>query len=143
MELQNEEVFSILTGKISSAINRTFLREFTNEGIEITTEQWSVMACLWQKDKVTQQALCTQTAKDKPSMTRLIDKLEKANLVTRVSDHYDRRTNLIHLTESGTALQLKASEIVNSIATKTLNKITEEELNTCRIVLKKIMSNLK
>ena len=143
IELQNEEVFSILTGKISSAINRTFLRSFANEGIEITTEQWSVLACLWQKDKVTQQALCTLTLKDKPSMTRLIDKLEKANLVTRVSDHYDRRTNLIHLTEMGTALQIKASEIVNTIATKTLNNISEEELNTCRMVLKKIMSNLK
>jgi DNA-binding MarR family transcriptional regulator len=143
IELQNEEVFSILTGKISTAINRTFLREFANEGIEITTEQWSVMACLWQKDKVTQQALCTLTTKDKPSMTRLIDKLERANLVTRVSDHYDRRTNLIHLTQAGTALQIKASEIVNSIATKTLNNISEEELNTCRIVLKKIMFNLK
>ena len=143
IELQNEEVFSILTGKISSAINRTFLRAFANEGIEITTEQWSVLACLWQKDKVTQQALCTLTSKDKPSMTRLIDKLEKANLVTRVSDHYDRRTNLIHLTETGTSLQIKASEIVNSIAIKTLNNISEEELNVCRVVLKKIMSNLK
>ncbi|MEI8087738.1 MAG: MarR family transcriptional regulator [Paludibacter sp.] len=143
IELQNEEVFSILTGKISSAINRTFLRQFANEGIEITTEQWSVLACLWQKDKVTQQALCTLTSKDKPSMTRLIDKLEKANLVTRVSDHYDRRTNLIHLTETGLALQIKASEIVNMIAIRTLNNISEEELNTCRVVLKKIMSNLK
>ncbi|MEI7504503.1 MAG: MarR family transcriptional regulator [Paludibacter sp.] len=143
IELQNEEVFSILTGKISSAINKTFLREFANEGIEITTEQWSVLACLWQKDKVTQQAICTLTSKDKPSMTRLIDKLEKANLVTRVSDHYDRRTNLIHLTETGLALQIKASEIVNMIAIRTLNNISEEELNTCRVVLKKIMSNLK
>jgi DNA-binding MarR family transcriptional regulator len=143
IELQNEEVFSILTGKISSAINRTFLRAFANEGIEITTEQWSVLACLWQKDKVTQQALCTLTSKDKPSMTRLIDKLEKANLVTRVSDHYDRRTNLIHLTETGLALQIKASEIVNMIAIRTLNNISEEELNICRVVLKKIMSNLK
>jgi len=143
IELQNEEVFSILTGKISSAINRAFLRAFTSEGIEISTEQWSVLACLWQKDKVTQQTLCTLTAKDKPSMTRLIDKLEKTNLVTRVSDHYDRRTNLIHLTQAGSALQVKASEIVNSIAMRTLNGITEEELNTSRVVLKKIMSNLK
>lgn len=143
IELQNDEVFSILTGKISSAINRTFLREFTNEGIEITTEQWSVLACLWQKDKVTQQALCTLTAKDKPSMTRLIDKLEKANLVSRVSDHNDRRINLIHLTQEGVALQQKASEIVNRISTKTLNNISEQELNTLRVVLKKIMGNLK
>ena len=142
-QLQNDEIFKILVGKISTAINRTFLRAFANEGMEITTEQWSVLACLWQKDKVTQQKLCDITAKDKPSMTRLIDKLEKRNLVTRVSDHNDRRINLIHLTVAGSALQQKATEIVQMVATKTLNDITESELNTSRIVLKKIMANLK
>ena len=142
-QILDDEVFSILTGKISTAINRTFLRAFANKGIEITTEQWSVLACLWKKDKVTQQELCDLTSKDKPSMTRLIDKLEKRNLVTRVSDHNDRRTNLIHLTNAGNDLQLKATEIVQQVATKTLNHITEEELNPSRIVLKKIMANLK
>lgn len=141
--LHNDEIFSILTGKVSTAINRTFLRTFANEGIEISTEQWSVLACLWQKDKVTQQTLCSLTLKDKPSMTRLIDKLEKRNLVTRVSDHYDRRINLIHLTETGTSLKQKATELVQQIATKTLNNITEEELNIARVVLKKIMLNLE
>ena len=143
IQLQNDEVFNILVGKISTAINRTFLRTFAAEGIEITTEQWSVLACLWQKDKVTQQALCSLTAKDKPSMTRLIDKLEKRNLVTRVSDHNDRRINLIHLTDTGIALQQKATELVQKIAEKTLNNISDEELDLSRIVLKKIIANLK
>ncbi len=141
-QLHNEEVFTILTGRISNAINRTFLRAFANEGIDITTEQWSVLACLWDKDKVTQQTLCSLTSKDKPSITRLIDKLEKRNLVTRVSDHNDRRINLIHLTESGAKLQHKATEIVQNIAQRTLRNISEEELNFSRTILKKIMDNL-
>lgn len=143
MKLQNDEVFNVLVGKISGAINRTFLRAFTAEGIDITTEQWSVLACLWEKDKVTQQTLCNLTAKDKPSMTRLIDKLEKQNLVTRVSDYNDRRINLIHLTSNGATLQEKANEIVQNITTKTLKGITDEEINFVRIALKKIMVNLK
>lgn len=142
-QLHNDEVFTILTGKISNAINRTFLRAFASEGIDITTEQWSVLACLWNKDKVTQQSLCTLTSKDKPSMTRLIDNLEKRNLVTRVSDHSDRRINLIHLTEAGTRLQAKTTEIVQRVASRTLQNITEEELNVSRSILKKIMSNLE
>ncbi|MEI6754511.1 MAG: MarR family winged helix-turn-helix transcriptional regulator [Paludibacter sp.] len=141
--LQNNEIFDILAGKISTAINRTFLRAFATEGIEISTEQWSVLACLWRKDKVTQQTLCNLTAKDKPSMTRLIDKLEKNNLVTRVSDFNDRRINLIHLTNAGTALQDKATELVQKIVDKTLSNIPEDELNISREVLRKIMANLK
>ena len=143
LQLQNDELFNILVGKISTAINRTFLRAFANEGIEITTEQWSVMACLWQRDKVTQQALCSLTLKDKPSMTRLIDKLERRNLVTRVADHNDRRINLIHLTETGTELQQRATNLVEELVSKALNGITEEELIVSRVVLKKIMTNLK
>ena len=142
-QLHTDEVFTILTGKISTAINRTFLRAFALEGVNISTEQWSFLACLWQKDKVTQQALCTLTLKDKPSMTRLIDNLEKRNLVIRVADHNDRRINLIHLTDAGMTLQAKATEIVQKIASKTLNNITDEELNICRSVLKKIMTNLQ
>jgi len=142
-EINSDEVFSILVGKVSTAINRTFLRAFAIEGIDISTEQWSVLACLWKKDKVTQQTLCSITSKDKPSMTRLIDKLEKRNLVTRVSDHNDRRINLIHLTDSGSALQKKATELVQKIVTKTLKNISEDEMNTARIVLKKIMANLE
>lgn len=141
--IHNDELFDILVGKISAAINRTFLRSFVAEGIDISTEQWSVMACLWKEDKVTQQKLCELTAKDKPSMTRLIDKLEKSRLVTRVSDPTDRRTNIIHLTSAGVALQAKATEIVMRVANRTLNGISEAELNTSRTVLKKIMANLK
>lgn len=141
--LHTDEVFTILTGKISTAINRTFLRAFALEGVDITTEQWSVLACLWKKDGVTQQALCGLTLKDKPSMTRLIDNLEKRNLVIRMADSKDRRINLIHLTQSGIALQVKATEIVQKIASKTLSQISDEELNVCRSVLKKIMTNLQ
>jgi DNA-binding MarR family transcriptional regulator len=143
VQVHEDEVFSILTGKVSNAINRTFLRSFAQQGIDITTEQWSVMACLWKKDKVSQQTLCSLTSKDKPSMTRLIDNLEKRSLVMRMADKNDRRNNLIHLTDDGYKLQQKATDIVQNIATKTLNEITENELNVCRVVLKKIMTNLQ
>jgi len=141
--VQNNELFDILVGKISGAINRAFLRAFAAEGIDISTEQWSVLACLWKEDGVTQQDLCNMTAKDKPSMTRLIDKLEKAKLVVRVSGQVDRRINLIQLTEAGIQLEQRANRLVKEVADKTLNNITDEELNMSRIVLKKIMANLK
>lgn len=136
------ELLDILNGKISSAINRTLLRSFAQDNVDITPEQWSVMACLWNKDKVTQQSLCTHTSKDKPSITRLIDKLEKRNFVVRVSDPTDRRINLIHLTVAGAELQKKATEIIQRVIETTLSDITEEEMNFFRKILRKILMNL-
>ncbi len=141
--LHEDEVFDILTGKISGAINRTLLRAFSKENIDISTEQWTVMACLWNKDKVTQQSLCDITAKDKPSMTRLIDKLEKRNFVVRVSDPTDRRINLIHLTQAGIDLKKRSSALVKQVAERTLAEISDQELDLARQVLKKIMKNLQ
>ncbi len=141
--IKDKEIFDILTGKVSGVINRTLLRAFALESIDITTEQWSVLSCLWEKDKVTQQTLCNLTRKDKPSMTRLIDKLEKNGFVVRVSDSSDRRINLIHLTRKGAEMRIKATNIVQKIVKKALSGITNEDLNKSRNVLLQIMKNLE
>lgn len=144
MEMIEEyEVFDILTGKISGSINRTLLRAFANGGINITTEQWSVMACLWNEDNVTQQTLCNLTRKDKPSMTRLIDNLERLNLVKRVSDANDRRKNMIHLTEKGREIMPKTRQIVRQVVEKAVHNIDTKDITLGRTLLKRIMANLE
>lgn len=140
--IKDKEIFDILTGKVTGVINRTLLRAFSGESIDMSTEQWSVLSCLWQKDKVTQQTLCDLTRKDKPSMTRLIDKLEKNNLVVRVSHASDRRINLIHLTEKGIGMRQKTTDVVQRIVQKALTGISDDDIGNARRVLLKIMSNL-
>ena len=111
-------IFAILNGKVSAAINRKLSRNFRQNGLEITPEQWTVLIFLWEKDGVTQQELCNATFKDKPSMTRLIDNMERQHLVVRISDKKDRRTNLIHLTKDGKELEERARVIANPDPTK-------------------------
>ncbi len=111
-------IFAILNGKVSAAINRKLYRNFRQNGLEITPEQWTVLIFLWEKDGVTQQELCNATFKDKPSMTRLIDNMERQHLVVRISDKKDRRTNLIHLTKDGKELEERARVIANQTLKK-------------------------
>ena len=47
-------IFAILNGKVSAAINRKLSRNFRQNGVEITPEQWTVLLFLWEKDGVTQ-----------------------------------------------------------------------------------------
>ena len=70
-------IFAILNGKVSTAISRKLHRNFRQNGIEISPEQWTILLSLWEKDGITQQELCNATFKDKPSMTRLIDNMER------------------------------------------------------------------
>ena len=142
MQVNEQEVFSILTGKISSTINRALLRAFASQNLNVTTEQWSVLSCLWHKDKITQQQLCDLTHKDKPSMTRLLDNLEKNKIVVRVAHPTDRRVNLIHLTTKGAEMKEKITEVVSDVVDKALNGINAKEIEISREVLIKIIENL-
>lgn len=142
MQVNEREVFSILTGKISSTINRALLRAFSQEDLHITTEQWSILSCLWKEDKVTQSDLCDLTRKDKPSMTRLIDNLQRSKIVVRVPHATDRRVNLIHLTQYGASLREKVTAVVQSVVDKALKDVSESEIMVARTVLNKIIANL-
>lgn len=136
-------LFTILNGKVSMAINRRFYRDFKKAGLEFTPEQWTVLSCLWNKEGVTQQELCNLTFKDKPSMTRLIDNLEKQGYVIRASDSEDRRTNLIYLTNKGKKNKSKATETVLNVMKEALNGIESEEIDAAKNVLIKVFDNLK
>jgi DNA-binding MarR family transcriptional regulator len=134
-------IFAILNGKVSAAINRKLYRNFRQGGLEITPEQWTVLIYLWEKDGVTQQELCNATFKDKPSMTRLIDNMEKVHLVVRISDKNDRRTNLIHLTRTGKELEKRARVIANETLREALQDITIKELEVSQEVLRKVFNS--
>ena len=95
------------------------------------------------KRGVTQQELCNATYKDKPSMTRLIDNMERMHLVVRISDKSDRRINLIHLTKTGKELEEKARYVANRTLKEALYGLTTEELRISQNVLRKIFTNTK
>ena len=136
-------IFAILNGKVSAAINRKLYRNFRQYNVDITPEQWTVLLYLWEKDGVTQQELCNATFKDKPSMTRLIDNMERLNLVVRISGKTDRRINQIHLTKTGRDLEEKSRFIANKTLKEALRGLSVEELSISQEVLRKVFLNTK
>lgn len=147
MNLQDEQdlglIFPIINGKVSMAINRMLYRNFRKEGLDITPEQWTVLAFLWREDGVTQQTLCNSTFKDKPSMTRLIDNLVKQKLVYRSMSVKDRRSNFIYLTDSGKDIEAKANKAVYATMNASLANIDEEGIKQVRLILSTVFGNIK
>lgn len=143
MQQDLEFIFPIISGKVSTAINRILFRNFKRENLDITPEQWTVLAFLWKEDGVTQQRLCDATYKDKPSMTRLIDNLVKQNLVVRKSSPTDRRSNHIYITPEGRSIEERANAAVNDAVEKALVGIDDEGIERIRVVLKLIFGNIQ
>ncbi|EGK02973.1 MULTISPECIES: MarR family winged helix-turn-helix transcriptional regulator [Dysgonomonas] len=136
-------IFPIINGKVSMAINRMMYRNLRKEGLDITPEQWTVLAFLWREDGVTQQTLCNSTFKDKPSMTRLIDNLAKQNLVYRNASTIDRRSNYIFLTDLGKSIKDKANKAVYQTMDAALAGIDEDGLKQVRFLLAAVFGNIR
>jgi len=138
-----ELVFGIISGRVSTALNRRLYRDFRNNGITLTPEQWMVLQFLSLKDGISQQELATITYKDRPGITRMLDNLEKTSLIARLADKSDKRSNLIHLTKAGLSVHQKAKSIVLKTMQDALVGISETEIKAGEIILKKIFKNLE
>jgi DNA-binding MarR family transcriptional regulator len=126
----------------STAVARRLQKNFRLAGLEITIEQWSVLYHLWKQDGMSQQELCNRTFRDKPSITRLIDNLEKQKLVKRMPSKEDRRINLVCLTESAKLLQDKTIELANQTMDEALIGVGKNEIEIVKQVFQKVYDNL-
>ena len=71
---------------LNSRIKKCFFDKLQENGINITPEQFLVLDILWKEQSLSQQNIADIIQKDKNSVTKIIDSLEKKNLVRRVVD---------------------------------------------------------
>ena len=142
-QFKRGELYSFITGKASTAVARRLQKNFKQAGIEITIEQWSVLYHLWKQDGLSQQQLCDATFRDKPSITRLVDNLEKLKLVRRVPSKDDRRSNLIYITPEANHLQTRTMEVANQTLNEALEGVTNGQIEIAKEVLHMVYENLK
>ncbi len=142
-QFKKGELYSFITGKASTAIARRLQKKFNEAGLSITIEQWSVLYHLWKQEGISQQELCNATFRDKPSITRLVDNLEKLNLVKRVASEHDRRINLIFLTKQAQKLQDQTMQLADETLNEALVTVPTEKVDTCKDVLQLVYDNLK
>jgi DNA-binding MarR family transcriptional regulator len=142
-QFKKGELYSFITGKASIAIARRLQKKFNACGLNLTIEQWSVLYHLWKKEGLSQQELCNATFRDKPSITRLVDNLEKLSLVKRVAAENDRRINLIYLTRQGQKLEEQSLILAEETLNEALKTVPAEQIDTCKQVLQIVYDNLR
>jgi len=142
-QFKKGELYSFITGKASIAIARRLQKKFNAAGVNITIEQWSVLYHLWKQEGISQQELCNATFRDKPSITRLVDNLEKLNLVKRVASESDRRINMIYLTKQAQKLQEDTMALAEETLNEALETVPADKVEICKEVLQIVYDNLR
>lgn len=131
-------------GNFTNLVNKKMVY-FLNSHLtvfDITAEQWQVLLTLSKQNKINQKILSKAVNKDQPTLTRMLDILERKALVERHLSKEDRRSFSIHITEKGLALVKEITPFIEDIFKKILVDISQEELNIYLKVLAKIDNNI-
>jgi len=78
---------------------------------------------------------------DASAVTRLIDRLEKRGLLTRVRSNEDRRVVRLALTPEGHAIAAKMPAIFNGVLDSLLGGFTPEEVGFLKSMLRRVLIN--
>ena len=111
-------------------------------GVPLTPEQFMLIDILWNQGEMTQQQLADQLQKDKNSVTKLVDAIEKKGFVVRKQNPHDRRANTLVLTEKANELKPGAKQKGISILDQILEGISEDELRRFLSTLRKLNANM-
>ena len=131
-----------LVGRTSRSIIKRLGKKFADSSFDVSYEQWSILVHLYRKDGQTQQELARVAIKDKAAITRLLNILEKKNIVLRIPDRHDKRSKLVYLTNKAKSFKPDIIAVVKELLIEAEHGISQEEMTYCKNTLNKIFSNI-
>ena len=141
-KLRNDINLGMLIGQVHRLSTKKFVQNSHNSGLDISMDQWIVLGPIWENEGLSHKEISEYCLKDKTSVTKIIDTLEKKNLVVRVADQLDHRVKRVVLSNKGKELFLQAIPIMELTRDQLREGITEQDIESLRSVLTKIYNNL-
>lgn len=132
--------FIISASRLLSVFFSKHLRE---SGLPVTPEQWVVLAVLWDNPGLTQEELAAQLSVAKSSLSRQIELMERAGLISRSRDNTDRRRNLLHATPAAGLLKARCGEASDRAQAHLLANTDADEVGVCMKVLAQVKENVR
>lgn len=136
-------IYAIIGGRVSWALSDKLERNFKHYNLDLLADEWVLLNCLWKEDKQSQQSLCTAMLRDKPFVSRLVDKMVARGYVVRLASFDDRRINRVCLAQKGRSIEEKAKFVANKTLKEVLRGLTQEELSVCQESLRLVFNNSK
>ena len=114
------------------------LREF---GLRVP--EWRALAALYARQKCTMSELADLATIDRTTLTRTVDRMEEAGLLSRLADGEDMRVTRLALTAAGRKLFDKIWPTVARLNELALSGLSSSQIDTLRKVLGQMKDNLE
>jgi DNA-binding MarR family transcriptional regulator len=133
---------NLFSTNLCSSLKMPFNKTGFRAKMQISSEQYQILSFLKKGGAISQTRLSEITGKDKPSVTRLLNKLEAKALVKREADATDKRIKNISITGLGIREYEKVSRITDDLIQSAMNNIDRNQLLIFNSVLNNILNNL-
>jgi len=132
--------FGFILHDVARLLRVTYDRRVRELGL--TRSQWWVLTHLYRKDGLTQSELAELLELEKPSLCRLLDRLEANGWLRRQADSRDRRAKRIYLTEQVEEPMQVMREIAAGVREDALSGLSAADQDRFVDTLLTIKSNL-
>lgn len=131
-------------GQLTNQVNKRIMRYLNSklESYDITLEQWNVLLKLSQENEINQKQLAQKVDKDQPTLARILDILERKNLIERRANESDKRAFKLNITDDGINLKNEVIPYIEQYFKNIISGISEGELEIFKKVMIKISSNI-
>lgn len=133
-----------LIGKIKEYMNQFIIDELKKIGIEgIVPSHGEILRILFlTKEPMSLKEIALKIRRTQPTVTVLINKLEKNGYVIRTDNPLDKRSNHIKLSSKGRGFQSHFKKISEDINMKLHHSLSEVEAEKLEYLLNKVYKNL-
>jgi len=137
----NFNTVGALMGKIHRAMKRFMEGQMKNS--DITPPQFEVLLTLWEKDGLALNEVGKLLARDGPTITGIIDRLEQKQLVLRKRNANDRRCIQVMLTPKARGMKDEMTSRLQDSLQKILGDLTRLEMEQLESILTKMHMNIE
>jgi DNA-binding MarR family transcriptional regulator len=127
--------FIFLISKLCQKLITNLQKSFSESGIEVTPIQVMLLFFLQKNNGLSLTQISQGLMLENPTVTGLIDRLEKSGYVRRSDHPSDRRVYLVHLTEKGNKVAKKALPIVKKLNERIKEGYSKSEIEDFKKVL--------
>lgn len=130
-------------GKTGKMMTSFLMEKFKQCKLNLTIEQWVVLKTLIVEDGRIQNDMAMITNRNKTSLTRLVNNMEKNNLVVRIADKVDKRVNRVYLTKNGRSVYKNTMPIIKECIKEIQSDLNQKEIKILTTILKKVQNNIR
>lgn len=128
--------------RTAKRLKRAFQHTLVSLKADLTADQWVILYQVYIEPGLSQQEVGAATAKDKPTVTRIIDKLESKKLLRRTAMKEDRRKFGVYPTPAGVQKVETLLPDVEAFRLAHFDGLNDEDIRTLLRIMDKINSNI-